>query len=103
MALAQEDLIQIETLIKTVIKTVIAAPPEVGNANVRYELDLRDKRFDQIATETRASFEKVDKQLSKQNEAIMGRHQEIKNQMRWSFGMMIGVGGLLLGVLKIMG
>jgi len=176
MALAQEDIIQIEAL----ISNAIASTPEVGNANVRYELDLRertirveeelkhqrelmltgfsqmekcfeqvdkrfeqvDKRFEQMVEETKLRFEQlaeesnrrfeqverrfeqidkrfeqvdkrfeqvdkrfeqIDKQLEKQNQAIMGIHQEIKNQMRWSFGMLVGIGGLLVGVLKVIG
>jgi len=55
-----------------------------------------DKRFAQIDKR----FEQVDKQLEKQHQAIMGIHQEIKNQMRWNFGMLIGVGSLIIGILK---
>ena len=161
MALAQEDIEQIQNL----IRNAIAVTPEVGNANVRYELDLRertirveeelkhqrelmltgfaqmekrfeqmekrfeqvdkqleqqriesekrfaevDKQFEQvdkqfvqqrIASEKR--FEQIDKQLEKQGQAIMDIHQEIKLQMRWSFGILLGVGGLVVGVLKVM-
>jgi len=39
MALAQEDIEQIQELIKKSIEVT----PEVGNANVRYELDLRER------------------------------------------------------------
>jgi len=39
MALAQEDIEQIQALI---IKS-IQATPEVGNANVRYELELQER------------------------------------------------------------
>jgi len=46
-------------------------------------------------------LEQVDKQLEKQNQAIMDIHQEIKLQMRWSFGILLGVGGLIVGVLKL--
>jgi len=31
----------------------------------------------------------------------MNIHQEIKQQMRWSFGGLIGVGGLVIGILKL--
>ena len=161
MALAQEDIEQIQNL----IRNAIAVTSEVGNANVRYELDLRertirveeelkhqrelmltgfaqmekrfeqmekrfeqvdkqleqqriesekrfaevDKQFEQvdkqfvqqrIASEKR--FEQIDKQLEKQGQAIMDIHQEIKLQMRWSFGILLGVGGLVVGVLKVM-
>jgi len=128
MALAQEDIEQIQELIKKSIELT----PEVGNANIRYELDLRertirveeelkhqrelmltgfsqmdkrfeqvDKRFEQMHSEVNKRFEQLDKQLEKQSQAIMNIHQEIKQQMRWSFGVLIGVGGLVIGILKL--
>ena len=147
MALAQEDIEQIQDL----IRKSIAATPELVNANVRYELDLRertirveeelkhqrelmqtgfkqmekrfeqvDKRFEQMEKrfeqvdkhfeqvdkrfeQVDKRFEQMDKQLEKQSQAIMDIHQEIKLQMRWSFGVLIGIGGLVIGVLKLMG
>jgi len=151
MALAQEDIEQIQELIR---KSIIATP-EMGNANVRYELDLRertirveeelkhqrelmltgfaqmekrfeqvdkrfeqvDKRFEQVDKQLEQmrkdsdkrfeqvdkQLEQIDKQLEKQNQAIMDIHQEIKLQMRWSFGMLIGIGGLVVGILKLIG
>ena len=135
MALAQEDIEQIQLL----IRKSIAETPEVVNANVRYELDLRertirveeelkhqrelmltgfaqmekrfeqvdkrfeqvDKRFEQMQIDMNKRFELVDKQLEKQNQAIMDIHQEIKLQMRWSFGILIGVGGLVVWILRL--
>ena len=128
MALAQEDIEQIEAL----IRKSIAATPEVGNANVRYELELRerttrveeelkhqrelmltgfaqmekrfeqvDKRFEKMHAEFNKRFEQVDKQFEKQGQAIMDIHQEIKLQMRWSFGVLLGIGSLVVGVLKL--
>ncbi len=142
MALEQEDIEQIQDL----IRKSIAATPEVTNANVRYELDLRertirveeelkhqrelmltgfaqmekrfeqvdkrfeqvDKRFEQTHIDLNKRFEQVDKrleqidkQLEKQGQAIMDIHQEIKQQMRWTFGVLIGVGGIVIGILKI--
>jgi len=47
-------------------------------------------------------FEQVDKQLEKQGQAIMDIHQEIKLQMRWSYGISLGIGGLAVGILKMM-
>jgi len=169
MALAQEDIEEIQELIKRSIQ----ATPEVGNANVRYELELRerttrveeelkhqrelmltgfaqmekrfeqvdkrfeqvdkrfeqvDKRFEQVdkrfeqmhidlnirfeqvdkkleqmRKETDLRFETIDKQLELQSKAIMDIHQEIKLQMRWSFGMLLGIGGLVVGTLKLLG
>ena len=151
MALEQEDI----ELIQNLIRKSILATPEVGNANVRYELELRerttrveeelkhqrdlmitgfaqmekrfeqidkrfeqvdkrfeqvDKRFEQMHIDLNKRFEQVDKrfeqidkQLEKQSQAIMDIHQEIKLQMRWSFGVLIGVGGLVIGILKLIG
>lgn len=160
MALAQEDIKQIQELIrKSILET-----PEVGNANVRYELELRerttrveeelkhqrelmltgfaqmekrfeqidkrfeqmyidfdkrfeqidkrfeqiDKRFEQMHIDFNKRFEQIDKrfekidhQLEKQSRAIMDIHQEIKLQMRWSFGVLLAVGGLVVGILKL--
>jgi len=142
MALAQEDIEQIQALITKSIQ----ATPEVGNANVRYELELRerttrveeelkhqrelmlagfaqmDKRFEQVDKQleqmrnesdrrfeqvekrfeqVEKRFEKIDKQFELQSKAIMDIHQEIKLQMRWSFGVLIAVGGLVVGVLRM--
>ena len=151
MALAQEDIEQIQALI---IKS-IQATPEVGNANVRYELELRerttrveeelkhqrelmlagfaqmDKRFEQVDKQleqmrnesdrrfeqvekrfeqvekrfeqVEKHFENIDKQFELQSKAIMDIHQEIKLQMRWSFGVLIAMGGLVVGILRMAG
>ena len=75
---------------------------------MRNESDRRfeqvEKRFEQVEkhfeqVETR--FEKIDKQFELQSRAIMDIHQEIKLQMRWSFGVLIAVGGLVVGVLRM--
>jgi Fe2+ transport system protein B len=149
MALAQEDIEQIQALITKSIQVT----PEVGNANVRYELELRerttrveeelkhqrelmlagfaqmDKRFEQVEKrfeqvdkqleqvdkqleqmrnesdrrfeQVEKHFEKIDKQFELQSKSIMDIHQEIKLQMRWSFGVLIAVGGLVVGVLRM--
>ncbi len=144
MALEQEDIEQIQDLIR---KSILSTP-EVGNANVRYEMELRerttrveeelkhqrdlmitgfaqmekrfeqvDKRFEQMHIDLNKRFEQVDKrfeqvdkrldqidkQLEKQSQAIMDIHQEIKLQMRWSFGILMGIGGLVVGILKLTG
>jgi len=69
-----------------------------------------DKRFEHVEQQAKERFEQVDKrfeqvdkQLEKQHQAIMSMHQEIKNQMRWNFGMLIGVGSLITGILKFTG
>jgi len=107
MALAQEDLIQIQKL----IDQSIAARPEVVNANVRYELELRerivrveeelkhqrelmmqgfemtqkrfeqvDKRFEEMRSDMNNRFEQVDKrfeQIDKRFEQVDKRFEEV--------------------------
>ncbi|MDD5579605.1 MAG: hypothetical protein PHY16_10035 [Methylobacter sp.] len=145
MALAQEDIEQIQDL----IKKVISQSPETLNANVRYELDLRervirveeelkhqrelmiegfrqmekrfeqvdkrfeqvDKRFEQIDKrfeqvdkrfeQVDRHFEQVDKHFGQQHQEIMGLHQEIKQLIRWSFGTLLAIGGLIVAVLRL--
>jgi uncharacterized protein (DUF3084 family) len=149
MALAQEDIEQIRLLIQKTLSEM----PETLNANVRYELDLRertirveeelkhqrelmlegfkqmekrfeqvDKRFEQIQLDMDKRFEQVDKrfeqvdkrfeqvdkrfeQVDKKfeqlHQEIMGLHHEIKLLMRWSFGTLLAIGGLIVAVLRL--
>jgi len=149
MALAQEDIEQIRLL----IKKTLSETPETLNANVRYELDLRertirveeelkhqrelmlegfkqmekrfeqmdkrfeqvDKRFEQMQLDMNKRFEQVDKrfeqvdkrfeQVDKKfeqlHQEIMGLHHEIKLLMRWSFGTLLAIGGLIIAVLRL--
>jgi septal ring factor EnvC (AmiA/AmiB activator) len=145
MALAQEDIEQIRLL----IKTTLSETPETLNANVRYELDLRertirveealkhqrelmlegfkqmekrfeqvDKRFEQVdkrfeQVEKRFEqvdkrfeqmdkrFEQMDKKFDQLHQEIMGLHHEIKLLMRWSFGTLLAIGGLIVAVLRL--
>jgi hypothetical protein len=104
MALAQEDVEQIQIL----IKKILSESPEAINANVRYELDLRertirveeelkhqrelmlegfkqaDKRFEQMDKR----FEQVDKrfeQMDKRFEQIDKRFEQMAEQMNRRF------------------
>ena len=156
MALAQEDIEQIRLL----IKKTLSETPETVNANVRYELDLRertirveealkhqrelmlegfkqmekrfeqvdkrieqvdkrfeqvdkrfeqmdkrfeqvDKRFEQIQLDMNKRFEQVDKKFELLHQEIMGLHHEIKLLMRWSFGTLLAIGGLIVAVLRL--
>ena len=142
MALAQEDIEEIRLL----IKKTLSETPETFNANVRYELDLRertirveeelkhqrelmlegfkqmekrfeqvDKRIEQIQLDMNKRFEQVDKrfeQIDKRfeqvdkkfeqlHQEIMGLHHEIKLLMRWSFGTLLAIGGLIVAVLRL--
>ncbi len=152
MALAQEDIDQIQWL----IKKALSETPETLNANVRYELDLRertirveeelkhqrelmvegfkqmekrfeqmekrfeqidkrfeqidkrfeqiDKRFEQIDKhfeQVEKRLDQVDKRFEQQHQEIMGLHHEIKLLMRWSFGTLLAIGGLIVAVLRL--
>ena len=142
MALAQEDIEQIRLLIQKTLSEM----PETLNANVRYELDLRertirveeelkhqrelmlegfkqmekrfeqmDKRFEQIQLDMNKRFEQVDKRFEQvdkrfeqvdkkfeqMHQEIMGLHHEIKLLMRWSFGTLLAIGGLIVAVLRL--
>ena len=117
MALTQEDIEQIQKL----IKRGISESPEVLNANVRYELDLREriirveeelkhqrelmiegfKQMEKGFEQVDKRFEQVDKRFEQQHQEIMGLHQELKQLMRWSFGTLLAIGGLVLAVLRL--
>jgi len=100
MALAQEDIEQIQELIKKSIELT----PEVGNANVRYELDLRertirveeelkhqrelmltgfsqmDKRFEQMREESNKRFEQIDKRFEQIDKRFEKMHSEVNKR-----------------------
>jgi DNA repair exonuclease SbcCD ATPase subunit len=131
MALAQEDIEQIRLLIKTTLSEM----PETLNANVRYELDLRErtirveeelkhqrelmlegfkqmekrfeqvnKRFEQVDKrfeQVDKRFEQSDKKFEQLHQEVMGLHHEIKLLMRWSFGTLLAIGGLIVAVLRL--
>jgi len=138
MALAQEDIEQIRLLIQKTLSEM----PETLNANVRYELDLRertirveeelkhqrelmlegfkqmekrfeqvdkrfeqvDKRFEQVDKrfeQVDKRFEQMDKKFEQLHQEIMGLHHEIKLLMRWSFGTLLAIGGLIIAVLRL--
>ena len=108
MALAQEDIDQIQSL----IKKVLAETPAAANANVRYELDLRertirveeelkhqrelmvegfkqmDRRIDQMQIEMNKRFEQVDKrfeQMEKRLEQVDKRIDQMQVEMNKRF------------------
>ncbi|MDO9047532.1 MAG: hypothetical protein Q7U66_07325, partial [Methylobacter sp.] len=107
--------------IQWLIKKALSETPETLNANVRYELDLRErtirveeelkhqrelmvegfkqmeKRFEQVDKR----FEQMDKRFEQQHQEIMGLHHEIKLLMRWSFGTLLAIGGLIVAVLRL--
>ena len=116
MALAQEDI----DLIQEMIAKAFAEKPEASQANVRYELELRErivrveeelkhqrelmlegfkqmeKRFEQVDKR----FEQVDKrfeQIDKRFEVMTAR---IDRFMVWSFATTLTVGGIVIAVIK---
>ena len=140
MALAEEDIAQIQRM----IKDALAETPEMHNANVRYELDLRertirveeelkhqrelmitgfqqmekrfeliDKRFEQVEKrfeQVDKKFEQIDNRLDQQHKEIVGIHKElinihkeIKLSIRWTFGILLGLAGVLFTAIKLFG
>lgn len=124
MALAKEDIAEIESL----IVKVLSAQPEAANDSVRYEIEIRErivrveeelknqrelmmkgfnqveKRFEQVEKrfeQVEKRFEQVDKRFEQQHVEIMGLHNEIKQLIRWSFGTLLALGGLIVAVLRI--
>ncbi|MCX7096069.1 MAG: hypothetical protein NTY50_21855 [Methylobacter sp.] len=108
MALAQEDVEQIQIL----IKKILSESPEAINANVRYELDLRertirveeelkhqrelmlegfkqadkrfeqvDKRFEQMAEQMNKRFEQVDRRLEQMAEQMNKRFEQVDKRI----------------------
>lgn len=127
MALAQEDIEQIQLL----IKKIISESPEAMNANVRYELDLRertirveeelkhqrelmlegfkqvDKRFEQMAEQMNKRFEQVDRrldQMDKRIDQIDKRFEEMGRRldrfMFWSLGITVSCAVFVVNYLK---
>ncbi len=115
MALAQEDIDQIQLLIKKTLSEM----PETLNANVRYELDLRertirveeelkhqrelmvegfkqmDKRFEQVDKR----FEQMQVETTKRFEQLTSR---IDHFMVWSFATTLTVGGIVIATIKFL-
>ena len=56
-----------------------------------------DKRFEQVDKR----FEQVDKRFEQQHQEVMRLHHEIKLLMRWSFGTLLAIGGLIVAVLRL--
>ena len=111
MALAQEDIEQIQWLIKKTLSEM----PEMLNANVRYELDLRERtiRVEEELKHQRElmaegfklmekRFEQVDKrfeQVDKRFEVLTSR---IDHFMIWSFATTLTVGSLVIAAIKFL-
>ncbi|MCX7094913.1 MAG: hypothetical protein NTY50_15880 [Methylobacter sp.] len=83
MSLAQEDIDQIQNL----IKKFISESPETLNANVRYELDLRERtiRVEEELKHQRELMLEGFKQVDKRFEQVDKRFEQIVEQMNKRF------------------
>mgnify|MGYP001120334288 CR=1 FL=1 len=123
MALAQEDIDFIKPQLgEWLAEQSLGKPPavyeiELRERMVRVEEELRhqrelmregfaqmekrfeqiDKRFEQIDKR----FEQVDKRFESIQQDIRSLQQRMDSFMRWSFGITVGVGGVIIGVLKL--
>jgi hypothetical protein len=119
MALAQEDIAFIKQHIgEWLAEQSLGKPPavyeiELRERMVRVEEELRhqrelmregfaqmDKRFEAMQTSMNQRFEQVDKRFESVQQDIRGLQQRMDSFMRWSFGTTVGVGGVIIGVLK---
>ena len=60
-----------------------------------------DKRFEQMRVDMNKRFEAVDKHFDQQHQEIMGLHNEIKVLMRWGFGTLLTLAGLIVALLRM--
>jgi ElaB/YqjD/DUF883 family membrane-anchored ribosome-binding protein len=64
-----------------------------------------DKRFELMQANMDKRFESMqgnmDKRFESVQQDIRNLHQRMDSFMRWSFGVTIGVGGIIIGVLKL--
>ncbi|MDO9049698.1 MAG: hypothetical protein Q7U66_18435 [Methylobacter sp.] len=60
-----------------------------------------DKRLEQMQLDMNKRFEQADKRFEQQHQEIMGLHHEIKLLMRWSFGILLAIGGSIVAVLRL--
>ena len=111
MTFSVEDVAFIKELVQNVIHDI----PEVRNANVRYELDLRDRviRVEEELKHQRElmqegfrlmdkRFEQVDKrfeQVDKRFEDITKRHDR---QFMWLISFIAVVGGVVISAIKFL-
>ena len=109
MALAQDDLQQIQQL----IDQSLAVRPELNSSNVRYELDIRErivrveeelkhqrelmmqgfensnKRFEEMRADMNKRFEQVDKRFEQIDKHLTIITNRIDRFMFWSLGLTI--------------
>jgi hypothetical protein len=70
---------------------------------VRVEEELRHQRelMREGFAQMEKRFEQVDKRFESIQQDIRILQQRMDSFMRWSFGLTIGVGGVIIGVLKL--
>ena len=83
MALAQEDIEQIQYL----VKKTISESPEAKHANVRYELDLRERtiRFEEELKHQRELMSEGFKQMDRRFEQVDKHFEQIQSDMNKRF------------------
>lgn len=110
MALEQEDIEQVQAIVH---RTLEEWQKGVGYANVRYELELRE-RIVRVEEELRHQrelmmegftrmdkrFEQVDRRFEQADKRIDTLTRRIDHFMVWSFATTLTVGGIVIGVLK---
>ncbi|NEX17162.1 MAG: hypothetical protein C1943_11150 [Halochromatium sp.] len=120
MTLAQEDIEFIKAHIGDwLAEQSLGKPPavyeiELRERMVRVEEELKhqrelmregfalmDKRFEAMQANMDQRFEQVDKRFESVQQDIRNLQQRMDSFMRWSFGITIGVGGVIIGVLKL--
>ena len=69
---------------------------EAMQTSMNQRFEQVDKRFEQVDKR----FEQVDKRFESVQQDIRGLQQRMDSFMRWSFGTTVGVGGVIIGVLK---
>lgn len=102
MSLAQEDLDQIQDL----IKKIISESPEASNANVRYELDLRERtiRVEEELKHQRElmleGFKQVDKRFEQMDKRFEEMGRRFDRFMFWSLGITVSCAVFVVNYLK---
>ena len=109
MALAQEDIDFIKKhLGEWLAEQSLGKPPavyeiELRERMVRVEEELRHQRelMREGFAQMEKRFEQIDKRFESVQQDIRNLQQRMDSFMRWSFGVTIGVGGVIIGVLKL--
>jgi hypothetical protein len=120
MTLIQEDI----TFIQELIAKALAERPEMNQANVRYELELRErivrieeelkhqrelilegfnrmnKHFEQLIGEMNARFAQMEKRFEQVDKCFEVMTARIDRFMIWSFVTTLMVGGIVIAVIK---